>query len=97
MSRFWAKAPSSRLGRSLVTAITSATAATTPVGAQTYQVRVCSTLPVWLQVGSTTAAANDGTYLPANTVSYYACTPGQKLSFNSTSTSSGDFSLTEMT
>ena len=93
---FWPKQNSSRLRRSIVTAITSATQATTPFGTQTYQVRVSSTLPVWLTIGSTGAAANVDSFLPANAPEYFSVTPGAVLSFNSTSTSSGYFSTTEM-
>jgi hypothetical protein len=48
----------SRLGRSIVTSmataqVASATNFTTNFAAQTYQVRVTSTLPLWATIGST--------------------------------------------
>ncbi|MFY9601734.1 MAG: hypothetical protein WBX05_21430 [Pseudolabrys sp.] len=96
---FWNKQPSSRLGRSLATAITSGTVTqnTTTFGLQTYQIRVSSTLPLWLTLTSTAATANSDHFLPANIVDYFACTPGQALAFISTSTSSGYAGISEMT
>src|SRR5262245_2236192 len=98
MGNNWKGQTASRLGRSIVTAITSGTASqtTTPVGSQTYQIRVQSTLPIWAVVGSTTATANSGALVPANSPEYFITTPGQVFSFISTSTSSGYVSLTEM-
>src|SRR5262245_50268457 len=98
MSTNWRGQPASRLDRSIVTNITSGTASqtTTPVGSQTYQIRVTSTLPIWAVVGSTTATANSGALIPANKSEYFITTPGQVFSFISTSTSSGYVSMTEM-
>jgi hypothetical protein len=97
----WRKAESSRLARSIVTNVTSGTVtqATTPVGPQTYQVRVTSTLPIWVTFGTTavTATANSDTFAPANRAEYFTVTPGQCLGFISTSTSTGYVCLTEMT
>jgi hypothetical protein len=95
----WRKAESSRFDRSIVTNITSGTASqtTTPVGSQTYQIRVTSTLPIWAVVGSTTATANSGALVPANRAEYFITTPGQVFSFISTSTSSGYVVVSEMT
>jgi hypothetical protein len=67
--------------------------------AQTYQVRVTSTLPIWVTFGTTavTATANSDTFVAANKPEYFQVTPGQCLGFISTSTSSGFVSLVEMT
>lgn len=101
MANFWAKEPSSRPGCSIVTAIATAAVnasqTTTPLGWQTRQVRIASNLAIWVTVGLTTATANSDTYLPANWVDYFTVTPGQFVSFCSTSTSTGWISLTEMT
>jgi hypothetical protein len=67
----WQGQPSSRLGRSIVTQVataqTNATQFTTPFAAQTYQVRVCSTLGIWATIGSTAVvtANSAATYIPA--------------------------------
>src|SRR5215467_2445578 len=97
MSNFWLKHPSSRLGRSLATAITSGTVSqiTTNFGPQTYQIRVSSTLPVWLTLSSSAATANTDHFLPSNVVDYFSVTPGQALAFLSTSTSSGYLGVSE--
>jgi hypothetical protein len=99
----WKSQPSSRLGKSIVTQVataqTNATQFTTPFSAQTYQVRLTSTLPIWLTIGSTAVvtANSASALLPANTPEYFAVTSGQVLNFISTSTSSGYVALTEMT
>jgi len=99
----WPGQTSSRLGRSIVTQVataqTNATQFTTPFAAQTYQVRLTSTLPIWLTIGSTAVitANSAASYLPANWVEYYAVTSGQVLNFISTSTSTGYVVWTEMT
>src|SRR5262249_10316363 len=49
----WIGQSSSRLGRSVVTQVTGATQFTTPFSAQTYQIRVVSTFPIWATIGST--------------------------------------------
>jgi hypothetical protein len=94
--------PASRLGRSIVTQIataqTNATQFTTPFTAQTYQVRIVSTLALWATIGSTAVvtANSAAAYLPPNVPEYFAVTSGQVLNFISTSTSSGYVVLTEM-
>jgi hypothetical protein len=63
----WEKQSSSRLGRSIVTQIataqTNATQFTTPLGSQTRQVRIASTLAIWATIDSTavvTASSSAG-------------------------------------
>jgi hypothetical protein len=101
----WKGQPSSRLGRSIVTAVTgnSATQSTTGFSAQTYQVRVVHTLNgsagIWATIGSTVTdvtANSSAVLLPAGTPEYFAVTAGQHLNFLSTSTSTGYVSLTEL-
>jgi hypothetical protein len=67
------KQSSSRLGRSIVTSmataqVASATNFTTPFAAQTYQVRVASTLPLWATIGSTAVitANSSAAFMPSN-------------------------------
>src|SRR5215510_8743592 len=99
----WNGQNSSRLGRSIVTQIataqTNATQFTTPFAAQTYQIRVVSTLPIWATIGSTAVvtANSAATFLPGNWPEYFAVTSGQVLNFISTSTSSGYLVVSEMT
>jgi hypothetical protein len=99
MSRFWAKAPSSRMGRSICTNIATAAVnvsqTTTNLGSQTRQCRISSNLALWINVGGTTATANSDTYLPASTVEYFQTSPGEVVSFISTTTATGTVSITE--
>jgi hypothetical protein len=69
----WNGQPSSRLGRSIVTSMATAQVASasnfsTNFAAQTYQVRVASTLPLWATIGSTAVitANSSAAYIPAN-------------------------------
>jgi hypothetical protein len=103
MSNFGNLQPASKLGRSIVTQVataqTNATQSTTPFGSQTRQVRIVSTLPIWVTLDSTAVVtANSASALiAANAVGeYFTVTPGQVLNFISTSTSTGYVSLTEM-
>jgi hypothetical protein len=95
--------PASRLGRSIVTQVataqTNATQFTTPFGSQTRHVRLVSTLALWATIDSTAVvtANSAAIYLPANTLEYFGCSPGQVLNFISTSTSTGYVVVTEMT
>ena len=94
----WDKQTSSRLGRSIVSALTSATAFTTNFADQVRQVRVTSTLPIWATVGSTAVvtANSSAVYLPASVPEYFTVSPGQVLNYLSTSTSSGYVTVSEM-
>jgi hypothetical protein len=94
---FWNKQTASRIGRSIVTFISSATTSSTPFSAQTYQIRLSSTLPVYVSIGTAaTVTSTNAALLPANAAEYFSCTAGQVLNFISTSTSSGAISFTEM-
>jgi hypothetical protein len=82
------KQEGSRLGRSIATSlataqVASATNFTTYFAAQTYQVRVSSTLPLWATIGSTAVitANSSAAFLPANVPEYFAVTSGQVLNF----------------
>jgi hypothetical protein len=99
----WPGTPSSRLGRSIVTQVataqTNATQFTTPFAAQTYQIRLETTLPIWFTLGSTAVvtANSAAARLPSDRPEYFAVTSGQVLNFISTSTSTGYVTFTEMT
>ena len=103
MPNFQNVQPASKLGRSIVTQIataqTNATQFTTPFGSQTRQVRINSTLALWIILDSTAVVtANSASALVSpNVPEYFAVTPGQVLNFISTSTSTGYVVLTEMT
>jgi hypothetical protein len=104
MTNYQSWQPSSKLGRSIVTQIataqTNATRFTTPFGSQTRQIRITSTLALWITIDSTAVVtANSASALiPANAApEYFSVTPGQVLNFISTSTSTGYVSLVEMT
>lgn len=88
----------SRLGRSIVTALTGATQFSTNFGPQTRQVRLVSTLPIWLTINSTAVvtAKSSAAYLPSNWAEYYTVTPGQVVNWISTSTSTGYLTITEL-
>jgi hypothetical protein len=98
------KKSSSRLGRSIVTQIataqTNATQFTTPLAAQTYQVRVVHNFSggIWATIGSTAVvtANSAAAFVPANSPEYFAVTSGQVRNFISTSTSTGYVVWTEM-
>ena len=93
--------PASRLGRSIVTQIataqTNASQFTTNFSAQTYVIRILSTLPIWATIGSTAVVtANSASVnIPANVPEYFAVTSGQVLNFISTSTSTGYVTFSE--
>jgi hypothetical protein len=103
MSNYGNLQPASRLGRSIVTQIataqTNASQTTTNFASQTRHVRIVSTLGIWatFDTTATVTANSSATYLPANIVEYWGCSPGQVLNFISTSTSTGYVVLTEMT
>src|SRR5262249_14344026 len=103
MGNNWKGHSASRLGRSIVTQVataqTNATQFTTPFTAQTYQVRIASTLPIWITIGSTTVvtANSAAAFIAPNVVGeYFAVTSGQVLNFISTSTSTGYVTFTEI-
>ena len=79
--------------------------ASTAVGTETYHVRVISQLAGYITIGTTSdptiaTTAAVGTFIAANTASgdYFQVTPGQKVMFASTTTSSANvWNMTEMT
>src|SRR5215510_1558296 len=92
-----ARYTSSRLGRSIVTQVataqTNASQTTTPVGSQTYQIRVAHSFShgIWINIVGTTVTATAGSdhFHQASLTDYYTVTPGQSVAFISTSTSTG--------
>jgi hypothetical protein len=95
---FYGKQTASRLGRSLVNTLSSASSLSTVFGAQVRQIRVVTTLPIWATVGSSAVvtANSSATYLVANFPETFAVSPGQSFNYLSTSTSSGYVTVTEM-
>ena len=102
---FWKAQPSSKLGRAIVTQVTTTqvnvSVTTTNFGAQTYQVRIAHNLSagIWATIDTTATvtAQSSATWLPTSSPEYFAVTRGQQLNFISTSTSTGWVVLTEMT
>jgi hypothetical protein len=80
-----------------------ATVVSTKFSPQTYQIRVSTNIAngVYISVTDSTAvtiASTTGAYVAANSFpEYFVTNPGQVLCINSTSTSSGVISVTEMT
>lgn len=76
----------------------------TAVGLETFLVRVISQLAGYVTIGTSSdptiaTTAGVGTYIAANTANgdWFHCTPGQKVLFSSTTTSSANFwNMTEM-
>jgi hypothetical protein len=101
---FWKAQPSSKLGRAIVTQVTTsqvnASVTSTNFGSQTYQVRIVHNLSagIWATIDTTATitAQSSATWLPTSSPEYFAVTRGQQLNFISTSTSTGYVSLTEM-
>jgi hypothetical protein len=99
----WDKQPASRIIKfqNLAWAGTG-TVASTNFTAQTYQIRICSQIPIWFSVDNSTGsgallatvpttAGGLGAFLPNSTVGgeYFTVSPGQIFTFASTTTSTG--------
>ena len=84
---FWKAQPSSKLGRAIVTQVTTtqvnASVTTTNFGSQTYQVRIVHNLSagIWATVDTTATvtAQSSATWLPTSSPEYFAVTRGQQL------------------
>ena len=76
-----------------------ATVVSTNFGIATQQIRVVSEVQGWLSIGASTTVTvgSNGLKISANVEGeYFTATPGQVAVFNSTSTSTGYVSITEM-
>jgi hypothetical protein len=76
-----------------------ATVASTNFGVATQQIRVVSEVQGWLSIGASTTVTvgSNGLKINPNVEGeYFTVTPGQLAAFNSTSTSTGFVSVTEM-
>ena len=102
MANYFGKQLSSRILKAQNIAL-SGNAASTPstdFTAETFQIRVSTTLSGWFRIGDNKAdptAVIGDTFIPTGVVDFFSVTPGQRAAFISTSTSTGNFSLTEMT
>jgi hypothetical protein len=107
MSNFWGKAPSSKpnIYQVLSYGGNATSVPSTNFGPQTYQVRVISEVQGWIvfgvgSTGGTTlscTAQSGSAKINANAdEEYWTVQPGMMCAFNSTSTSSGMVSITEM-
>src|SRR5947208_1411115 len=97
------KQPSSRPGKYQVLAYAGggASVPSTNFANETWQIRVVSEVQGWLVIGDGTSvsrtAQSGSMKINANTdEEYLTVTPGQMAAFNSTSTSTGMVSITEM-
>ena len=103
MSNYWAKQPSSRpLIYQVLSFAGSASVPSTNFSKQTYQIRIVSDIGGWFVVGDGTSvsctAQSSSMKINASTdEEYISVSPGQMCAFNSTSTSTGCVSITEMT
>jgi hypothetical protein len=101
MAAFIPKASSSRLGAAQAVAISTASAASTAFGSQTYQVLVACQLTAGTDVhirigdGTPTAVTTD-TLLPVNFPMIFTCTPGQKIAVIGGTSAAGSLSVTEL-
>lgn len=104
------KAPASRINKAQTLAWTgSGTSVTTSFQNEIFHVRVISQIAGWIAIEPFATAGTvmststfvGGTYIAANTANgdYFAASPGQVLTFTSTTTSSGNntISVSEMT
>jgi hypothetical protein len=103
MTNFIQKQHSSRPGRCQVLAYAGggASVPSTNFGQETWQIRVVSEVQGWLVIGdgtSVSCTAQSGSMKIQGGVDdeYFSVTPGQMAAFNSTSTSTGMISITEM-
>jgi hypothetical protein len=88
--------PSSRLGAAQEVAIGAASAASSPFGPGTFQLRVAASSACRIRIGDgTPAALATDTYLPADRPEYLTCTPGQKIAVIQ-ETAAGKLSVTEL-
>jgi hypothetical protein len=50
------------------------------IGQGVYKIRVCATSDCFLALGTSPTATTSGIYMPAGTVEYFTCSPGEKVS-----------------
>jgi hypothetical protein len=103
MTNFVSKQPSSYPTKYQKLSYNAATAFSTNFGAGVNQIRVATQLAGWGTVNQSTAdsiiassAGGTGMIIPSGVEVYLTLRPGQLFTFSSTSTSSGDCTVTEM-
>jgi hypothetical protein len=100
MSNYFGKQPSSRPIVYQATALATSSTVTNKFSAETYQIRVAATQPVWLVTGDTsTVSVSSGAGIfinPSVAGEYFAVTPGQWAAWLTTSATTGWISITEM-
>jgi hypothetical protein len=97
---YWAKQHSSRqnIDNSILYTGNQTSTPSTAFGPQTYQIRVSTQVAGFLRIdGPAVVATASDMFIPTGVVEYFATAPGQFAAFISTSTSTGTFSLSEMT
>ena len=99
MATFFPRASSSRIGANKVLNYTgSGVVTTTGVSVGVYQVRVLSQIAGFVAIDTAAASTGVGALVAANTATgdYFACIPGNIVTFSSTLGTSGTLSVTEM-
>lgn len=101
MSNFWGKALSSRFVRTQVLnyAGNATAVGSVAVGPQILQIRIVSQVPGYLAIGDSSVSASTSVdaLISANVApEFITVTNGQFVSFNSTSTTTGRISITEL-
>ncbi len=86
-----------RLGTTQIITVGAASSAiANAVGAQTYAVRLCSSVGAFVKIDNSPTATTSDVYLPPNWAEYFAITPGQKVAAIQAA-AGGSMSVTEMT
>ena len=103
MSNYFGKQPSSRpiKYQALAYGGNATSVPSTNFTPETFQIRVVAEVQGWLQIGdgtsvAATVASSSMKISPLVGGEYFAVTPGQMCAFNSTSTSTGFVSITEL-
>ena len=99
MSRGYMNVDSARIGtvNNVALATTSTSVASSAFGAQTFQIRIASTVACNYKVDQAPTAATTDALLPANWVEYVSVTPGQKIAFVTAGTVPLTVSVVEIT
>lgn len=96
MSSYFGKQPSSRLIVYQATALATVSTVTSKFSAETYQVRIAATQPVWVVFGDTSAVSvttGAGAFINGGVAGeYFTVQPGQFAAWLTTSATTGWFS-----
>ncbi len=98
MTSFFGKQPSSRIIASQSIAYTGDTASHlgSSFGNQTFQCRIVTQVSGYVRIDNGAAATTSDAMVISNNEYFFSCTPGQSVAFISTSTTTGNVSISEM-